>query len=61
MLALAPVTDLAAIPHALAAALDLRVVQGDALSACVSLLGAGPGLLVIDNCVSTCSTRCETL
>jgi predicted ATPase/DNA-binding SARP family transcriptional activator len=50
VLLLAPVTDPAAIPHALAGALDLRVVQGDVLSACVAVLGGEPGLLVIDNC-----------
>ncbi|MFG3437476.1 BTAD domain-containing putative transcriptional regulator [Nonomuraea sp. NPDC047897] len=50
VLMLAPVTDPAAIAHALAAALNLRVVQGDVLSACVALLGDQPGLLVIDNC-----------
>jgi predicted ATPase/DNA-binding SARP family transcriptional activator len=49
-LLLAPVTDPAAIPHALAAALNLNVVQGDVLSACVAVLGERPGLLVIDNC-----------
>ena len=47
---LAPVTDPAAIPQALAAALDLHVVHGDVLSACAALLGAGPQLLVLDNC-----------
>jgi predicted ATPase/DNA-binding SARP family transcriptional activator len=50
VLLLAPVTDPAAIPHALAGALDLEVVQGDVLSACVAVLGGEPGLLVIDNC-----------
>ncbi len=50
VLLLAPVTDPTAIPHALAAVLDLQVVQGDVLAACVAILGAGPGLLVIDNC-----------
>ncbi|MGW7477934.1 BTAD domain-containing putative transcriptional regulator [Nonomuraea muscovyensis] len=50
VLPLAPVTDPAAIPHALAAALNLRVTHGDVLSACVALLGDQPGLLVIDNC-----------
>ncbi|HEU5157502.1 MAG TPA: BTAD domain-containing putative transcriptional regulator [Streptosporangiaceae bacterium] len=50
VLPLAPVTDPAAIPHALAAALNLRVEQGDVLSACIALLGDDPGLLVIDNC-----------
>ena len=47
---LAPITDPAAIPQALAAALDLRVVHGAVLSACAALLAAGPQLLVIDNC-----------
>ena len=50
VLLLAPVTDRAAIPHALAAALNLQVVQGDVLAACVALLGDRPGLLVVDNC-----------
>ncbi|WP_214368293.1 BTAD domain-containing putative transcriptional regulator [Pseudonocardia sp. H11422] len=50
VLLLAPVTDPAAIPHALAAALNLNVVQGDVLAACVAVLGDRPGLLVIDNC-----------
>jgi predicted ATPase/DNA-binding SARP family transcriptional activator len=50
VLLLAPVTDPAAIPHALAAALNLTVVQGDVLAACVAVLGDRPGLLVVDNC-----------
>ncbi len=50
VLLLAPVTDPAAIPHALAGALDLQVVQGDVLSACVAVLRSEPGVLVIDNC-----------
>ena len=50
VLLLAPVTDPATIPHALAAALDLTVVQGDVLSACVAVLGDRHGLLVVDNC-----------
>jgi predicted ATPase/DNA-binding SARP family transcriptional activator len=49
-LLLAPVTDPAAVPHALAGVLDLHVTRGDILDACVALLKAGPGLLVIDNC-----------
>lgn len=49
-LLLAPVTDAAAIPHALAAALDLQVVAGDVLSACIALLAGDTGPLVIDNC-----------
>lgn len=47
---LASVADAAAIPHALAAALNLRVVHGDVLPACAALLAAGPQLLLIDNC-----------
>ncbi|HEY5882191.1 MAG TPA: BTAD domain-containing putative transcriptional regulator [Nakamurella sp.] len=47
---LAPVTDVAAIEHALAAALNLTVAHGDVLTACLALLGDAPGLLVVDNC-----------
>jgi predicted ATPase len=50
VLLLAPVTDPAAIPHALAGALGLREVRGDVLSACIAVLGGGPRLLVVDNC-----------
>ena len=50
VLLLAPVPDPAAVPHALAAALDLTVVQGDVLAACLAVLGDRPGLLVVDNC-----------
>ncbi|WP_261325739.1 BTAD domain-containing putative transcriptional regulator [Modestobacter marinus] len=50
VLLLGPVTDPAAVPHALAAALDLRVVQGDVLAACLAVLGDRPCLLVVDNC-----------
>jgi predicted ATPase/DNA-binding SARP family transcriptional activator len=50
VLLLAPVTDPAAIPHALAAALNLNVVQGDVLTACVAVLAHRTDLLVIDNC-----------
>jgi len=50
VLLLAPVTDPAALPHALAAALGLDVVRGDVLAACVAVLGDRPGLLVVDNC-----------
>ncbi|MEV4163431.1 BTAD domain-containing putative transcriptional regulator [Nonomuraea dietziae] len=50
VLLLAPVTDPAAIPHALAAAMNLKIDQGDVLSACVAVLGDRPGLLMIDNC-----------
>jgi predicted ATPase/DNA-binding SARP family transcriptional activator len=50
VLRLGPVTDPAAVPHALAAALDLRVVTGDLLAGCIALLDTGPALLVVDNC-----------
>jgi predicted ATPase/DNA-binding SARP family transcriptional activator len=50
VLPLAPVTDPAGIPHALASALDLDAARGDVLSTCVALLGAVPRLLVLDNC-----------
>ncbi|MEU5592929.1 BTAD domain-containing putative transcriptional regulator [Streptomyces sp. NPDC020298] len=50
VLRLAPVTDPAAVPHALAAALQLRVDHGDVLAACVAVLAERTGLLVIDNC-----------
>jgi predicted ATPase/DNA-binding SARP family transcriptional activator len=50
VLLLAPITEPAAIGHALAAALNLRVVQGDVLAACLAVLEDRPGLLVIDNC-----------
>ena len=42
VLLLAPVTDPAAIPHALASALNLQVVQGDVLAACVALPRRAP-------------------
>mgnify|MGYP003775119703 CR=1 FL=1 len=47
---LAAVTDPDAVPHALAAALDLQAVHGDVLTACVALLAPAPALLVLDNC-----------
>jgi predicted ATPase/DNA-binding SARP family transcriptional activator len=50
LLALAPVTEPDAIPHALATALQLDAVRGDVLASCVALLAAGPHLLVVDNC-----------
>src|SRR5690349_2225766 len=50
VLLLAPVTDPAALPHALAEALGLDVVRGDVLAACVAVLGDRAGPLVIDNC-----------
>jgi predicted ATPase len=50
VLLLAPVTDPAAIPHALAAAMNLNVVQGDVLTACVAVLAHRADLLLIDNC-----------
>jgi predicted ATPase/DNA-binding SARP family transcriptional activator len=45
---LAPVTDDAGVVRALASALDLRLLHGDPLAACTALLGAGPGVLLID-------------
>ena len=50
VLLLAPVTDPAAVPFALAAAMNLTVTHGDVLTACLALLGDRPGVLVIDNC-----------
>jgi predicted ATPase len=50
VLLLAPITDPAAIAHALAAALNLKVDQGDVLSACLAVLRDHPGPLLIDNC-----------
>ncbi|QJY48694.1 BTAD domain-containing putative transcriptional regulator [Pseudonocardia broussonetiae] len=50
VLLLAPVTDPAAVPHALASALGLHVVHGDVLAACLAVLGDRRGLLVVDNC-----------
>ena len=47
---LAPITDPAAIPHALVAALGMREVHGDVLAACAAVLDSGPHLLVVDNC-----------
>ncbi|HYN92686.1 MAG TPA: hypothetical protein VES42_02420, partial [Pilimelia sp.] len=50
VLLLAPVTDPAGIPHALAAALQLTVTHGEVLATCLAVLGDRPGLLVVDNC-----------
>ncbi|TLQ47701.1 AfsR/SARP family transcriptional regulator [Streptomyces marianii] len=50
VLCLAPVTDAAALAHALATALNLKVDRGDVLSACLAVLADHPGLLVVDNC-----------
>jgi predicted ATPase/DNA-binding SARP family transcriptional activator len=50
VLPLAPVTEPAAISHALAATLNLTVTGGDVLAACLAVLGDRPGLLVVDNC-----------
>jgi predicted ATPase/DNA-binding SARP family transcriptional activator len=50
VLLLAPVTDPAALPHALAAALRLQVLRSDVLAACVAHLATGPRLLIVDNC-----------
>lgn len=50
VLRLASVTAPDAVPHALADAVRLSVVQGDVLAACLAVLGDRPALLVIDNC-----------
>ncbi|MEI5007289.1 hypothetical protein RB196_08025 [Streptomyces sp. PmtA] len=50
VLRLAPVTDSAALAHALATALNLKVDRGDVFSACLAVLADHPGLLVVDNC-----------
>lgn len=47
---LTPLADDAAVPHALATALDLREIHGDPVGACSALLGAGPRLILIDSC-----------
>jgi predicted ATPase/DNA-binding SARP family transcriptional activator len=47
---LAAVLEPAAIPHALAAALKVNVVQGDVLTACLAVLGDSQVLLLVDNC-----------
>ncbi|GAA2858463.1 hypothetical protein GCM10010517_16910 [Streptosporangium fragile] len=61
VLLLAPVTDPAAVPHALAAALDLKVVRGDVLSACLAVLSDRPGLLVVDDCEHLLDTVRDTI
>ncbi|MDD7934083.1 BTAD domain-containing putative transcriptional regulator [Actinomycetospora straminea] len=48
-LLLAPVTDPAALPHALAEALRLRSLTGDVLDACLDELAGAPRLLLLDN------------
>lgn len=50
VLLLAPLTEPAAMDHALAAALNVNVVRGDVLAACVAVLGDSERLLVVDNC-----------
>ena len=50
VLLLAPVTEPAAVPFALAAAMNLTVTGGDVLAACIAVLGDRPGLVLIDNC-----------
>ena len=50
VLLLAPVTDPAAVPFALADAIGLTVSRGDVVAACSALLGDGSRLLVVDNC-----------
>jgi predicted ATPase/DNA-binding SARP family transcriptional activator len=50
VLRLAPVTDPGAIPHAMAAAMNLTGVQGDVFTACLAVLRNNQDLLLIDNC-----------
>lgn len=47
---LAPVAEAQAVPHAVAAALGLRIEHGDVLMTCLAVLGQRPATLVIDNC-----------
>lgn len=61
VLLLAPVTDPAGLPHALAETLGLSVAQGDVLSACIAVLGDEPGVLVIDNCEHLLDAARETV
>lgn len=61
VLALAPVTGPEAIPHALAAALDLQVARGDVLAACLAVLADRDGLLVIDNCEHVLDAARDTI
>ncbi|MDD7940717.1 BTAD domain-containing putative transcriptional regulator [Actinomycetospora lutea] len=49
-LLLAPVTDPAGVPHALAGALRLHTGTGDVLGACLDVLAGSPRLVVLDNC-----------
>ncbi|GAA4928507.1 putative ATPase [Actinomycetospora succinea] len=49
-LLLAPVTDPAGVPHALADALRLHTGTGDVLRACLDVLAGTPRLVVLDNC-----------
>jgi predicted ATPase/DNA-binding SARP family transcriptional activator len=50
VLSLAAIADPAAVPHALAAALELQVSSGDVLAAATAVVGDRPMLLVVDNC-----------
>ncbi len=50
VLLLASLDDAAGLPHALATALGLSVSEGDVLSACLTVLGDRPRLLLVDNC-----------
>jgi predicted ATPase len=47
---LSSITDDRALPQAIADALGLRVLRGDALNASAALLAAGPRLLLLDTC-----------
>ena len=61
VLPLAPITEPAAIAHALAATLNLTVTGGDVLAACLAVLGDRPGLLVVDNCEHLLDTVRDTV
>lgn len=50
VLPLAAVADPGAVPHALAAALELQITSGDVLAAAVAVVADRPMLLVVDNC-----------
>jgi predicted ATPase/DNA-binding SARP family transcriptional activator len=50
VLPLAAVANPAAVPHALAAALDVQVPGGDVLAAAAAVVADRPMLLVVDNC-----------
>ena len=46
----APLSDPAAIPHALAEALNVNVIRGDVVNACAAVIGDREQLVIVDNC-----------